>query len=128
MPRKQVEGHASKQAPANRTTYFEILKFHIIGNDSKYDFTDLCKAMRVYNSGREIMAYIERHGFMLRKGISARTMCDPSRNCGMTPVITEKVIGVWSNKHNMLTQKDVDKLVKLSVETNLKEWKEAISF
>lgn len=126
--KKQIEGHASKQAPANRTTYFEILKFHIVGNDSSYDFTSLEKAMRVYNSGREIMAYIERHGFRLKKCVSMRTACDPSRECGLAPIITEKVIGVWSNKHNLITKGELDRLVKLSVETNLKEWKEVCTF
>ena len=126
--KKQVEGHSSKQAPANRTTYFEILKFHITGNQEEYDFESIEKAFKAYNSGREITAYIERHGFRLQKGISERTKLDPDRNCGMTPNISKKRIGTWNNKSQLLTNKDVDKLVMVSVEASMNPWKEAISF
>ena len=128
MARKQVEGRASKQAPANRTTYFETLMFHITGNDEAFDFSDICKAFRSYNSGREITAYVERNGFAIRKGISERTKCDPDRNCGMTPNISRRYIGTWKNNDQPITRKDLDKLIRISASVELEAWKEAISF
>lgn len=128
MAKKLVEGHASKQAPANRTTFFEILKFHITGNDERYDFSDIVKACKVYNSGREITAYIERHGFRLIKGISERTKLDPSRNNGLAPSITRRYLGTWKNTDQPMTEKDLEKLVRISAEVDLEPWKEACTF
>ena len=128
MSRKMVEGHASKQAPANRTTFFEVLKFHITGNSSEYDFSDFVKACNAYNSGREVTAYIERHGFRMRKGISERVKMDESRNCGMTPIITQRYIGTWKAKDQPFTQEDIAHLIRLTTELNGKEWKEVCTF
>lgn len=126
--KKQVEGRASKQAPANRTTYFEVVKYHITGNDPAYDFEDILKAMRAYNSGREVTAYIERHGFAIRKGISDRTKCDPARNCGMTPNISIKYIATFDRKHQPLTERVLNRIVKIDANAKSEQWKELITF
>lgn len=117
-----------KQAPANRTTYFEVVKYHITGNQQCYDFTDIHKAIKAYNSGREITVYIERHGFRILKGLSERTKLDPDRNCGMTPQISVKNIATFDNKHHPLTEELLIKIITLDYETNSNPWKETITF
>lgn len=74
--KKQVLGGKSKQAPANRTVYFEHVMFHITGNNSSFDFTDYNKFERVLESGREITAYYYRTGFTLYRNTSAVTPKD----------------------------------------------------
>ena len=126
--KKQVEGHSSKQSPANRTTYFETLKFHISNSDASFDFTDIVKFERVYSSGREVSAYIERVGFTLRKGISDRTKMDETRNCGMIPVISQRHIGTWKRKDQPLTNEDFYKLCKAAASVSGNPWKEECNF
>ena len=121
--KKQVLGHASKQKCAYRTTYFEVVKFHITGNDSEYDFTDIYKAFRAYNSGREISVYIERHGFTLRKGLSLRvttgaTYSYGGENCGLSPAISQKWLGTWSAKAQPITEEELTRLINKHTKVN----------
>lgn len=74
--KKQVEGRSSKQAPANRTVWFEHVMFHITGNDSSYDFDDVEKAITNIKSGREVTAYYYREGFTLHRGSEVVTPRD----------------------------------------------------
>lgn len=74
--KKQVLGKASKQAPANRTVYFEHVMFHITGNNASYDFSDYSKFEKVLASGREVTAYYYRTGFALHRNTSAMTPSD----------------------------------------------------
>jgi hypothetical protein len=126
--KKQVEGHTSKKAPANRTTYFEVVKYHITGTPENADFTDIFKAMKCYNAGREVTAYVERNGYAIRKGISERTKCDPGKNCGMSPNISKRYIATFNRKAQPLTQILLDHIIRIDATASLEPWKELITF
>lgn len=80
-----------KQAPATRTIWDEYVMFHVTGTNDDKDFTDFARAEKLINCGREVTAYYQRNGFIIKRNVSLQGVI-ASDNAGMTPTVSKKYI------------------------------------
>lgn len=65
--------------------------FHVTGTNDDKDFADFARAEKLINCGREVTAYYQRNGFIIKRNVSLQGVI-ASDNAGMTPTVSKKYI------------------------------------
>lgn len=105
--KKQVEGHTSKQTPANRTIYEIRIKYTKFVNGanptSTYDFV---KAYKWYINGNNVSIIDEKHGFKMERG-KGIYYNDNGELSSMLPIINVDTYDTINKKTNPLQDRHI---------------------
>ena len=104
MPKKMVEGHSSKQAPANRTTYYQNIYFRRCGDTNGYlplNSENIERVNTWVKCGNQVMVIARYEGYAMHRntGISYKPSASGDYSDGITPNIRESVIYDLDRKH-----------------------------
>ena len=99
--RKQVEGHTSRVAPANRHIYTQYIKFTKFEKNARPTTTeDITRALKWYENGNTVSVIVVMDGFKMDRpqNFAKTSTGNYMPYNGMMPSIREKVYATWNKK------------------------------